>query len=89
MSPAEFHEACHEACLQCPQFRGYDDDTTLGEWGFFGDIPKKGIVNVVKFWRDNEILWDSGYSAALPQEIQDLFGRIDALLDEAIRKALS
>lgn len=26
MTPKEFHEACHDACLECPQFSGYDDD---------------------------------------------------------------
>lgn len=88
MTPKEFHEACHEACYECPQFRGYDDDTIFGEWGEFGKIPNKGMVHVIKFWRDNEILWDSGYSAALPEEIQDLFAKIDELLDAAIRKAL-
>ena len=88
MTPKEFHEACHEACQECPQFRYYDDDSQFGEWGEFGDIPKKGIVNVVKFWRENEILWEYGYSECLPCEVKDLFDRIDALLDDAIRKAL-
>lgn len=89
MTPTEFHEACHEACFSCPQFRGYDDDTIFDEWGEFGNIPKRGMVKVVKFWRDERILWEMGYSEELPQDIQDLFERIDALLDEAIRKALS
>ena len=88
MTPKEFHEACHEACYECPQFRGYDDDTKFGEWGEFGKIPNKGMAHVIKFWRDNEILWGSGYSAALPEEIQDLFAKIDELLNAAVRKAL-
>lgn len=88
MTPSEFHEACHEACMQCPQFRGYDDDTLVGEWGAFGDIPKKGIVKVIKFWRDDRLLWDMGYSECLPEEIQDLFAKIDTLLDKAIKEAL-
>ena len=88
MTPREFHDACHEACYECPQFRGYDDDMTLGEWGEFGDIPKKGMAHVIKFWRGNEILWEHGYSAALPQEVQGLFEKIDKLLDAAIKEAL-
>lgn len=89
MKPREFHEACHDACMECPQFRGYDDDTYFHEFGEFGDIPRKGMRTVIKFWKDNEILWQSGYSSALPQEIQELFSRIDALLDEAIKKAIA
>ena len=52
MTPKEFHEACHDAICQCPQFRGYDDDTYFQDFGEFGEIPRKGIVNVIKFWRD-------------------------------------
>lgn len=88
MTPKEFHQACHEACYECPQFRGYDDDSHFGEWGEFGKIPKKGMIHVIKFWRDNEILWDEGYSAALPEEIQGLFAKIDELLDKTIKEAL-
>ncbi len=89
MTPEEFHDACHEAILQCPQFRGYDDDTRFHGFGEFGKIPKKGMLAVVKFWRDNEILWDSGYSEELPQECLELFEKIDSLLDKAIKEALS
>ena len=88
MTPKEFHEACHNACLECPQFRGYDDDTHIGEWGEFGKIPDKGMVYVIKFWKDNDLLWGSGYSEALPKEVQDLFEKIDTLLDAAIREAI-
>jgi len=46
------------------------------------------MINVIKFWRGNETLWEHGYSAALPQEVQDLFERVDSLLDNAIKEAL-
>jgi hypothetical protein len=31
----EIHEACHDAMLQCPQFDGWDDDTSIIGWVAF------------------------------------------------------
>ena len=84
MTPTEFHDACYAACYECPQFRGYDEDEDTE----FVNLPKKGMFAVVKFWRTNEILWEHGYYQALPEECQELFDKIDELLDQAIRDAL-
>ena len=88
MSPTEFHEACHDACLECPQFRGYDDDTIFHGFGEFGNIPKKGMMKVIKFWRDDRLLWEMGYSECLPTEVLEIFDRIDELLNEAIKQVM-
>ena len=84
MTPKEFHEACYEAICECPQFRGYDDDTMFVGYGEFGDLPKKGWRKLIQFWKQEHLLWDMGYSKALPQEVQDLFDQIDTLFYEAI-----
>ena len=69
-------------------FKGYDDDTYFEGYGEFGDIPKKGLHKVIKFWRDDDLLWDKGYSEALPQEVLEVFERIDSLVNKAIKEAL-
>ena len=88
MTPKEFHDICHEACCDCPQFVPYDDDQEFQGWGDFGDIPKQGWLKVIKFWKQERILWEMGYSEALPEEVLELFERIDTLLNEAIFKAV-
>jgi hypothetical protein len=86
MNAQELHDACHKACTHCPQFREYDDDTYIQGWGDFGNIPKKGIAKVIKFWREEgELLWDCGYSEHLPHEVKELFDNIDSIIDTAIR----
>ena len=35
------------------------------------------------------VLWVRGHSSALPEETEAMFDRIEALLDEAIKKALA
>ena len=87
MNAQELHDACHEACMECPQFMAYDDDTMISGWPQeFGDVPKKGLHNVIKFWRNHgEVLWDAGYENALPDEIRQIFKDIDLIESEAIR----
>lgn len=85
MTPTELHNICHEAALQCPQFRGYDDDQCfVGELRSFGDIPKGGFPAVVKFWREEGHLFNLGYDATLPEHIQELFANIDDVINKAI-----
>ena len=87
MTPKEFHEACHEACLQCPQFRGYDDDQQFrGRPGTFGSVPKKGMYAVYKFWKDDALLMEHGYYKALPSEAQEIFDNIEAVIEKAIKE---
>lgn len=88
MTPREFHEACYDAICECPQFQGYDDDTYFEGYGEFGNIHKKGLHKVIKFWMDDDLLWNKGYSEALPQEVLEVFERIDSLVNKAIKEAL-
>ena len=88
MTPKEFHESCHEAICSCPQFQGYDDDQYFEGFGEFSKIPKKGMLAVIKFWREDDLLWDKGYSEELPEECLQLFEEIDSLIEKAIKKAL-
>ena len=87
MTPKELHDACHEACMECPQFSGYDDDQCFtGSTRAFGDIPKGGYQAVIAFWKDDQYLWEHGYYNALPQEVQDMFEGIEALYQKAIKE---
>jgi hypothetical protein len=87
MTPQEFHDACHYACLQCPQFPGYDDDQMfMGADTPFGDIPKKGMYAVYQFWKDDALLMERGYFNALPEEVKDIFNRIEKVIAAAIEK---
>lgn len=88
MTPKEFHEACHAAIQECPQFHGYDDDMYIDGWGEFGNIPKKGWVAVIRFWKEEPLLWESGYDQALPEDVQELFDKVEKLLDAAIKEAV-
>ena len=86
MNAQELHNACHEACTHCPQFEEWDDDTHIQGWGEFGNIPKKGMAKVIKFWREEgQVLWEYGYSEHLPHEVKKLFDNIDSVIDKAIR----
>ena len=84
MTPQEFHEACHEACMECPQFQPYDDDQEILGWGEFGKIPKRGWLKVVKFWKEDRLLWEMGYYKTLPDEVTELFDEIDKAFERAI-----
>ena len=88
MTPREFHDACHDAICECPQFDPYDDDQEILGWGEFGNIPKKGWVKTIRFWKENDLLWDMGYSQCLPEEVQELFDKVDRLFEQAIKEAL-
>jgi hypothetical protein len=89
MTPQEFHEACHDAICECPQFRPYDDDQEIQGYGEFGKIPKRGWVKLIKFWKDEPLLWESGYEEALPEEVQELFEKVDSLFEKAIKETFT
>lgn len=84
MTPKQFHKICHEAILQCPQFRGYDDDTLIEGFGKFGKIPKKGWLAVISFWKEEDLLWESNYYKCLPDEVMRIFNSVDKVIDKAI-----
>jgi len=86
MNAQDLHDACHEACMECPQFMSYDDDTMISGWPHqFGDVPKYGLRNVIKFWRNHgDTLWNGGYDEALPSAVIQLFEAIDAIEQAAI-----
>ena len=85
MNAKYIHDACHEAMLECPQFRGYDDDAYFDGYGEFGDIPKKGIYKTIMFWREwGHNLWNSGYEQALPENVIEMFDNIDKVMEKAI-----
>lgn len=88
MTPREIHNACHKACAECPQFRVYAADLYFPGYGKFMNIPKKGLIKVVKFWRKEKTLWKSGYAECLPNELQEMFARIDVLLGKSLKKAI-
>lgn len=87
MTPKEFHEACHNACLECPQFQGYDDDQQFqGGSTAFSKIPKKGMYAVYKFWKDDAILMDHGYYECLPPEAKEIFDNIEDVIKKATKE---
>lgn len=86
MSPQEFHDACHEACCECPQFRPIDDDCYI-DWGrtTFGDIPKKGMYAVYQYWKHDQTLWRSGYHECLPESARLIFKNIEKVIAKAVK----
>ena len=89
MTPQELHEIFHEAMQECPQFNCFDDDQEILGWGQFGKIPRKGYAYVIRFWKEGTDLFDMGYDAALPNEVQQLLERIDKLFEKAVREAMA
>ena len=86
MTAQELHDACHDAMCQCPQFRGWDDDQHFSGYGEFATVPRKGLYATVKFWKEfGYLLWDKGYSDALPTEVQELFDDIDRVIEQAVK----
>lgn len=91
------NEACMAACDECPQHRGFDDDQRELGGGVYTNVAnlhKKGIAAVIKYWRDPQtigggLLWDSGYSDCLDPAILEMFDNIDAIIDRAIKEALT
>ena len=85
MNAQHIHQSCHDAMYQCPQFRGYDDQDFIN-YGNFDDIPKLGILKTIQFWREyGDLLWESGYENALPDDVRDLFDNIDRVINTAIK----
>lgn len=84
MTPKQFHKMCHEAILQCPQFRGYKDTDVFDDYGKFGKIPKQGWLKVISFWKQEELLWEYGYSRHLPSEMLNMFDCLDDVINSAI-----
>ena len=46
MNAQHIHQSCHDAMYQCPQFRGFDDQSFIN-YGNFDDIPKLGIPKTI------------------------------------------
>ena len=84
MSPKELHEICHEAMQECPQFDYYEDDSYFCNYGEFKDIPKKGFSAVIRFWKEETSLFDTGYNEALPKYVQEAFEELDAVISNTI-----
>ena len=80
------HNACHDACCGCPQFRGYDADNYFHEFGKFRKIPNKGMAHTLRFWlsEPSGLLWGKGYYVELPQGVQDIFNEVRGAMDAAI-----
>lgn len=91
------NEACMAACDECPQHRGFDDDTRELGGGTYTNVSKlhrKGILAVVKYWRDpqtigGQLLWEFGYSDCLDPTILELFENVDQIINKAITEALA
>lgn len=58
----EFHKDCLRAAYFCPQFRGacFEHEDIL-----LGDEKKSSVV---KFWSEETVLWNAGYSVELSEE---------------------
>ena len=96
MKAKELHYACIEAINQCPQC-DYDADNNDAYCKSYKKshskgIPlyKKGMFAVISYWRDPEttggnILWDYGYYLQLPKEAQEIFKKVDEIIETAIK----
>jgi len=96
MNAKELNEAFLEACGQCPQFRGFDDDQEEmvdGRHINVASLHNKGSIAVLSYWRNAQtiggsVIHNAGYAACLPEEVVSLMERIDSIVNEAIKKAL-
>ena len=88
MNAQKLHEECHAACRVCPQFRPFKGHLWIPKYGFFRDIPKKGVWNVLKFWMGyhGDTLWEMGYAAELSRETLELFSSIDGIINKALKE---
>lgn len=66
----QFNDDCIEAALECPQVR-LDDVEVFED----RDILRKEVSakEVVKWWKDVPVLWESGYYKCLTDEALDVF----------------
>ena len=88
MNAKKLHEICYEAYLECPQAREWEGDEEIPGFGRFYHIPNKGILNVYNYWKDDRILWEMGYSKALPDNIQKMFDEIEVVIQKAVNEYL-
>ena len=95
MNAKKLHEICYEAYLECPQAREWEGDEEIPGFGRFYHIPKKGILNVYNYWKDDRILWEMGYYKAemgyykaLPDNIQKMFDEIEVVIQKAVNEYL-
>jgi hypothetical protein len=88
MNAKKLHEICYEAYLECPQAREWEGDEEIPGFGRFYDIPKKGILNVYNYWKDDRILWEMNYYKALPDNIQKMFDEIEVVIQKAVNEYL-
>ena len=93
----DIQKACIEAAEQCPQFRFFDGDQCELVGGKSirpAKLHKKGVLAVVRYWRDKNtiggsVLWEKGYSAALPEYVLNGFRRVDDEIEKALLRAFS
>lgn len=85
MTPKKLHKICHEAAMQCPQFKGYDNDQYVGDKKF-GKIPKGGYYEVIKFWKADHYLFSLGYCDALPEHVLEMFENFDKVVEQAVNQ---
>jgi hypothetical protein len=96
MTAKELNEAFIEACEYCPQFRGFDENSSElvdGRCVNVANLHEKGIKAVLKYWCDASTIGGSlihtrGYSEELPSEVINLINKVEQLFDKAISDAL-
>lgn len=80
MDATELHNECITACMECPQFQGFDDDSRellRGRSVEVNALPSKGLAALLWYWSmtdsiGGELLWESGYASALSDEARDM-----------------
>ena len=95
------NQACIEAALQCPQFKGFPDKTEIEYWNSIGygceNVPKlhkEGLARVIEYWLDDEegsggeILWGYDYYKFLPDDIKELFMLVEHNRSWSLKKIL-
>lgn len=91
----DVHDACQAAAEQCPQFDGFDEDAlelVNGKTVPVGQLHTQGIEAVIAYWCNpatvgGALLFESGYKAALPADLIDLFAQVDEMVAKAIYHA--
>lgn len=96
MNAEELNGAFIDACNQCPQFDGFDEDQqelVNGRYVNVAALHKKGAVAVLRYWFNRDtiggnLIHNMGYEAFLPTEVLSFLARVDAEIDAALSRAL-
>lgn len=84
MTPKQLHDQIMQARCVCP---------TTGSWeykaGFIAHQKYKSVEDIVRFWLNDDVLWNKGYDKYLSQQVKKLFIDVRQARSKAISDTVS